>query len=478
MSDADNDARIPDQFDRGQRYAALTGDYWIAMAWADDGISAWREDVVRPEFELFLSVLRTGKYRTVVAWEESRITRHPVAGAQFGKIMEDAGARLIITDGEKATVYDFRRQRDRDAWHGAVGKSVSDSGLKSELIKRKKEAKREALEFQGGPVGFGWRSTLTRKHKKIVTVWSVDEEQARWLREAAQRVREGEAVLKIADDFYDRGLRVPHRSSGPDDTRESGVLARASLSAMLRNPRIAGLYATGNVREGWTVIGPMSNFPAILTEEEWRETCAALEVVKTRKGTGTAVKATFAGYYVCHKCKRSLLKNSPRKNALWRHRLGKSHYHLECDQSFHINVDAADALMTRLIDAYLVRRDWEKAGEVQDADALKAERTEKERELADLPRAIAEKEISLRLGGQLEAQIETRLRKIDTELARRARLVTVLDGAEALRLWRHGTLTEKRRVLSTIIERIIVIPGKDLPLRDRLDIQWRHPGPA
>ncbi|KPM50451.1 hypothetical protein ACG83_04695 [Frankia sp. R43] len=478
MSDLDKDARIPDQFARGQKYAAVTGEYWIAGAWADDGISAWREDVVRPEFERFLSVLRAGKYQLVVAWEESRITRDPVVGAEFGKIMQRVGGRLIVTDGEKATTYDFRRQRDRDSWHGAVGKSVSDSGLKSELIKRKLDAKREALEFMGGPVGFGWSQTITRKGKKIVTVWSVDEEQARWLREAAQRIREGEAVLKVSDDFYDRGLRIPHRRTRPDDTMEAGSLTRASLSAMLRNPRIAGLFATGNVHTGWTVVGPMVNFPAILTEEEWRETCAALEAVTTRKGTGTAVKHTFAGYYVCHKCRRSLVRNSPRAYALWRHRLGKSREHFECDQSFHINAADADDLMTRLVDEYLRRRVWEKTGDVADGDELKAERTEKERELADLPRAIAAKEISLRLGGQLEAQYETRLREIDAELARRARLVTVLDGAEALRLWRGGTLTEKRRVLSTIIVKIVVIPGKELPLRERLDPQWRYPGPA
>ena len=478
MSDVDNDARIPDQFARGQRYARLTGEYWIARAWADDGISAWREDVVRPEFEGFLTTLRTGKHRVVVAWEESRITRDPVVGAEFGKIMQRVSGRLIVTDGEKATTYDFRRQRDRDAWHGAVGKSVSDSGLKSELVKRKLDAKREAREFLGGPVGFGWSQTISRKGKKIVTEWSVNEEQARWLREASQRIREGEAVLKVADDFYDRGLRIPHRRTRPDDTMKTGTLTRASLTAMLRNPRIAGLFATGNVHRGWTVVGPMANFPAILTEEEWREPCAALEAVKTRKGTGTAVKHVFAGYYVCHKCKRSLIRNSPRAYALWRHRLGKSREHVECDQSFHINAADADDLMTRLVDAYLVRRDWEKAGEVADAEELKAERTEKEQELADLPRAITAKEISLRLGGQVEAQIEARLREIDAELARRARLVTVLDGQEALRLWRNGTLTEKRRVLSTIIERIIAIPGKDLPLRDRLDPQWRNPSPA
>lgn len=479
MSDIDKDARIPDQFARGQSYAALTGEYWIARAWADDGISAWREDVVRPEFEGFLATLRTGQYRVVVAWEESRITRDPVVGAEFGKIMTKIGGRLIVTDGEKATAYDFRRQRDRDAWHGAVGKSVSDSGLKSELIRRSLDVKREALEFMGGRVGFGWTQTITRKGKKIITVWSVNEDQARWLREAAQRIREGEAVAMVADDFYDRGLRIPYRRRGPDDPLEQeGSLSRASLSAMLRNPRIAGLFATGNASDGWTVVGPMSNFPAILTEEEWRETCAALEAVKTRKGTGTAVKNTFAGYYVCHKCKRSLIRNAPGKWALWRHRLGKSRVHFQCDQSFHIVADDADDLMTRLVDAYLVRRDWEKVVDVADAEELKAERTTKEQELADLPRAIAEREISVRLGGQVEAQIEARLREIDTDLAQRARLVTVLDGAEALRLWRDGTLTEKRRVLSTIIERIFVIPGKDLPLRERLDIQWRYPGPA
>jgi hypothetical protein len=475
MSDLDNDARIPDQFSRGEAYGDRTGAYWIADCFWDDGISAWREDAHRPQFEEFLEVLRSEKYRTVVVWEESRITRDPVVGAKFGRLMQRLRGVLYVTDGEKATVYNFARQRDRDSWHNAVGKSVSDSGLKSELVKRKQETKREAREFPGSPVGFGWSSTIVRRGRKFHTVWSVDESQAVWLREAARRIREGEGALKVANDFYDRGLRIPHRRTGPNDTATEGSLTAQTLTNTLRNPRIAGLYGSGDANTGWTVVGPIVNFPGILSEDEWRETVAALGTAPKRRGTSTRVQHTYAGWFVCHKCGRSLIRNSPRKDALWRHRLGKARTHFECDQSFHIAAAAAEKMMDELVSRYLKSRAWEKPGQIHNADDLRAERTKKEADLATLPDAVADETVTLEFAGQLERRWKQRLREIDAELNRQARFMIVLDGDKALQEWETGTLTQRRRVLSTILERIVVIPGKDLPLTERLTVQWRSP---
>ncbi|MGF7236251.1 MAG: recombinase family protein [Frankia sp.] len=476
MSHLDLDARIPDQFARARRFERASGGaYYIAAGFADDGVTAWREDVVRPDFERMLEVLRSARYRVAVVWEETRITRDPVVGALFGSIMRKINGKLISTNGESHTVYDFTRQRDRDAWHDAVGKSVSESGVKSERVKRTFEVKRENREFRGGPVGFGWRVEWTRRGRKVVGTWFVEESEAVLLREAARRVRRGEAVLAVANDFYDRGVRIRNRRQLPGDGRERGVLTPRTLSEYLRNPRIAGLYATGSVQAGWSVEGTLSNFPAILSAQEWRETVAALAAVggRRRRSTGTRVTNTFAGYYVCFECRRSLVRNGASKTPLWRHRLGRARSQMECEQSFSIPADEADALMTDLVEGYLRARAWEKPTDIQQGADLQAERTTIEGELRGLPAAIVAKTVSLELAGETEKAYRRRLEEIDGDLGRRARLTVVLDGAVAVQQWETGDLTDRRRILSTILDKVVVIPGRDLPLEDRLGVEWK-----
>jgi DNA invertase Pin-like site-specific DNA recombinase len=476
MSHLDLDERIGDQFTRIDSFTASSnGAYHVALRFSDDGVTAWREDVVRPDFERLLEVLRTGRYRVVIVWEETRITRDPVVGAHFGAIMRRIKGKLVVTNGETHSVYDFTRQRDRDSWHEAVGKAVSESGVKSERIKRTFEVKHENREFRGGPVGFGWRVEWTRRGRKIVGTWYVEESEAALLREASERVRRGEAAITVANDFYERGVRIRHRPSTPGDTRERGVITGKTLALYLRHPRIAGLYATGNNRDGWSVHGTLSNFPAVLTEDEWRETSAALAAVggRKRRATGTRVVHTFASYYVCFACRRSLIRNTPRAHALWRHRLGKAQSHIECEQSFSIPADKADAVVTELIDEYLRSRAWEKPTDVEQGATLQAERATIESSLAALPGAIVAGTVSLELGGQTEKGYRRRLGEIDAELARKARLTVVLDGDLAVRQWRSGDLTERRRVLSAILHKIVVVPGKDLPLHERLTVEWK-----
>jgi|GEM_PF-5091935 len=476
MSHLDDDLRIADQFARARTFTRKSqGAYYIALAFADDGISAWREDSVRPEFENFLKALTAGPHRIVIVWQESRITRDPVVGANFGRIMHRIKGTLIVTDGETETVYHFTRQRDRDNWHDAVGKSVSESGTKSELIRRTFEVKRERREFRGGPVGFGWRVEWTRRGRKVVGVWTVDEAEGAVLREASARVRRGETVLTIADDFYDRGIRIRTIGRGAAD-RKHGILTAKTLSGYLRNPRIAGLYATGSEKTGWHVEGEFSNFPAILGEDEWRETVAALAAGPKRRATGNRVTNTFASYYVCFSCERSLVRNTPEQGkGLWRHRLGAARSGVECDYSFSIPAGEADQWMTDLIDEYLRARTWERHTNIENASELRAQRLRVESDLAGLPKAVAAKTVSLQLAGRVEREYRAQLTEIDAKMARQARLSVVLDGDEAVRQWRSNDLTHRRRVLSTILERVVVKPGQYLPLQDRLHVEWKMP---
>ncbi|WP_261574721.1 recombinase family protein [Frankia gtarii] len=491
MSHVDLDARVIDQLTRALKDAAASdGDYFIAAAYGDDGLSAWREDVVRPEFEKFLAALRSGSYRIVVVWEESRITRDPRVGAEFGRIMQVIRGKLIVTNGETRSVYDFQRQRDRDAWHNAVGKSVSESGTKSEWVRRAFEVKRERHEFLGRTVGFGWNCMWVRKGKKVVGTWSVNEEEAEWLREASRRVRAGEAIATVADDFYDRGLRIQHRTSTRKDFEgETGVLTRRTLANYLRNPRIAGLDADGNQDRGWTVTGELSNFPGILTEEEWRATVAALAggsatigAARTKKkkdsgperrATGKRVINTFAGYFVCFACNRSLVRTDTSDRALWRHQMGKSRTHVDCPQSFSIPAGDADKLATIMVAEYIRARAWAKPADTE-VGRLQARRARINESLEELPDKIADEIMSADLAGRTEKRYKAQLVKIEQDLAKLARFSTVIDGKAALQDLLGDDVMKRRRVLSVTLEKISVIPGRDLPLRDRLTVVWRE----
>ncbi len=492
MSQVGLDARVEDQISRALKDAESSrGEYYVAQVFSDSGITAWREDVLRPEFELFMDALRSGRYRVVVVWEESRITRDPVVGAQVGRVMQKICARLVVTNGESRTVYDFTRQRDRDSWHNAVGKSVSDSGLKSELVREAKTRKSERNEYRGAPVGFGWAVSYKREGKKFRSVWTVNEDEAEWLRRASQLVRAGKAVHEVAELFYQEGLRIRHRPSSRKDYKgETGALTRQTLAGYLRNPRIAGLHAAGNTKTGYTVIGTLVNFPAILTEAEWRETVAvmagATEVVAdatgaeaskkskrvTRRSTGTRVRHTYAGYYVCFECKRSLVRTNASYTSLWRHRLGGAIHHVECPHSFSIPAGRADDLMDDLVAEYVRSHDWvTPVG--PDAATLGTERAAILAKIADLPKSVVAGTVSVELAGATEREYKVKLRTIENDLRRIAARTPVIDGETVLADLRSGDLAKRRRALAAVLDRVIVIPGADLPLRDRMRVEWK-----
>jgi hypothetical protein len=129
--------------------------------------------------------------------------------------------------------------------------------------------------------------------------------------------------------------------------------------------------------------------------------------------------------------------------------------------------------MDRVVKEYLTMRLWEKQ-DASDDGSLRAERTVIESQLAALADALVSGKISIELAGDAERKYKLRLADIDRELARHARLTVVVDGDHAAGQWATGGLVERRRVLSAILDKVTVVPGRDLPIADRMTIAWKE----
>jgi DNA invertase Pin-like site-specific DNA recombinase len=451
----DQDAQI------GKFTEASSGAYRVLEKFSDNGIGAWREDVVRPDFERLLAALRAGRVRVVVAWRASRITRDPVKGAEFGALMKKIKGKLLISDG---TVFDFTTAAGRAAWHDATGQSSSDSDQKSELIREMHRRKRENLEYQGGRLAFGWTRRLEIRERKVVSVWEVDPTEAAIMKDIASKLRAGRSPSSICGELARAGVR----------THSGRHFTITTIIRMMRHPRVAG-YHTAGAATSRQILGRSTNFPAILDETEWRETVAALDAAAKRKATGSRIKRVYAGYYRCVECNTSLrwARHSGTLVPAWRHPHVGIASSIPCSLSFGVPADPADDLMDRLITDYLHRRPWEKTA-TDGTEKLHAERTVTTSKLDALADDVVSGAMSNDLAGRIERKYKTRIAEIDSELARIARLTIVVDGDEAARQWASGDLTERRRVLSAILDTVIVSPGRKLPLHERLDVQWKE----
>ena len=241
----------------GRAYAARQWPGVPVVVYADNDVSAFDDEAVRPEYERLREAIRRSEVAHVWAVEQSRLERREIEWFKLAAELDAAGITEVHTN--------------RD---GIVRIFDEVSGIKAVLnaaeVRRLRRRILDALEEQaarGIPNGNGRIYGYTRgvNEHGDRTLHIVDDEAA-VIREAADLVLAGWSLTSISREMNRRGVTGPRtaRDGGPSPVTPSLV------KRWLTTPTVAGM----RVHRG-EIIG-RGNWPPILDEETWRAVRAAL----------------------------------------------------------------------------------------------------------------------------------------------------------------------------------------------------------
>ncbi len=238
----------------------------VVDVFVDDDVSAY-SGRPRPAYEDMLRLLETGTVRGVLPWHTDRLHRSPVELERYINATEHRG---VITHTVQAGELDLPTPSGRAVARTLGAWARFESEHKAERIKRAMHQGAKAGKFLGGAVPFGW--TLTDG------VPVIHEAEAAEVRAATRAVLAGRSLGSIIRDLNDRGVT----------TGTGRTWTYATLRQLLVRPRNAGLAEWHG-----EIVGD-SQFPAIVTRDEWEAVRRIVENPARRKSQSNRVRHLLA----------------------------------------------------------------------------------------------------------------------------------------------------------------------------------------
>lgn len=473
---------VADQEEWGRAYAA---EHWPDLpveVYTDNDISAADRKTTRPEFDRFCAAVAAGKVAHVVTTNLKRITRD---AAQWFDLCDElflpAGIEEIHTK-HRGVMRTDDLATDVDAVLGR--RQIRES---RQLI-RDKMGNLAKVGRPGGGCKYGYRPG--RNEAGEATMEIVPEEAAE-VRLAAERVLSGWSLRSIVLDFQDRGVK----------TKRGGRWDVSSVKAILTKPSVAGL----RVHQG-EIVGK-GTWDPILDEVTWRLVCSTLDTRKTvravngeiatvppkgpkhprrrwlltggllvcgRTGCGASLSGRNVGwggskkrpltpYYVCPTSTRGGCGRLGSVIGYWTPEARHGVDGVVIDRLF-ANLRTPAFLEALAADDAHARRD----DIVQQLAALESSR-------AELGRMWATRRIDAVGWQAASAELGAEHARLNGALAALPPPVVEADPESIIDAWEEMTLDERRHVLESFIDRIVLhpsTPGNRFD-PDRVEIVWR-----
>ncbi|GAB3781466.1 recombinase family protein [Nocardioides ungokensis] len=446
----------------GRAYAAKAWPGEPIEVFTDRGLSAAKDDVVRPAYERMREWVRDGRIAHVWAVEQSRLERREAPWFQLAAEFDAAGIEELHTNRDGVV-------RVTDDIAGI--KAVLNAGEIRKLRRRVNDRLAEVADAgrPSGGVTFGYERDIDETGGKTLTIVP---DQADVLREAADRVLAGWSLTSAAADLTARGIAGAN----------GRPITYGTLKRMLTNPTVAGhrVFKGQIHRRGvWT---------PILDEPTWlalRERLSGSRSVRTANGGDYAVPATQArtrrrylltgGLAVCGVCGGPL-------GAQRRTRAGGQPFALYfCRVGSCVGVDA-DALEQRVADLLLDALDRPEFLAAVSADEDADRRQELTRALhtldtgqrADLARRWGAGRLTDAEWDAARDALDARERELRAELAELPVEVARVDIGDVREAWPAMTLGERRELVELFVGTVRVdrAPRRGL---NRVDIEARVP---
>lgn len=215
----------------------------------------------RPEYARMLAAIRAGTVKRVVCYSTSRLTRRPMENEELIQLHEQHGVKFsYVMTGEA----DLSTASGRMVARFLAAADAREAEENSERVKRETVQRAEQGRAHGGRRCYGLQAD------------GVDEEptEADNVRRWFASILAGGTIMAIQRET---------------DWHHS------SVTAILRNPRYAGLRIVGGVEYR------SPNSP-IVAEATWRAVQAILDDPKRKTSNGRAKRWLGSGLFICSKC--------------------------------------------------------------------------------------------------------------------------------------------------------------------------------
>ncbi|STX02467.1 recombinase family protein [Kocuria rosea] len=398
----------------------------VATVFTDNDVSAY-SGRRRPAYEDMLALLETGTVHGVLAWHTDRLHRSPRELERYIDLTERHG---VVTHTVKAGELDLSTPSGRAIARTLGAWARYESEHKSERVRRAMHQGAQAGKFLGGAVPFGW--TIINGTPVI------HDTEAAEVRAATRAVLAGRSLGSIIRDLNDRGIT----------TGTGRPWTYATLRQLLLRPRNAGLAEWHG-----EIVGD-SQFPAIVTRDEWEGVRNHVTNPARRRSQSNRIRHLLAGLAVCGVC------GEPMKSATAGNRDGtrRTVYRCKAGGIGHPVRTAApiDELVTETIIGVLSRPDAAAAlatGTGADVTALRADDMALRARLEHAAEQFADGAIT---GGQLAtitARIQERLRAVAAELAAAQPSPAVADmlaGDNVRAAWEAADVETRRAVVDAL----------------------------
>lgn len=429
------------QLHDAEAYAARVGGE-ICATYRDNDLSGWKRDLVRPDLDRLLDDIEHRAIDVLLVWKFDRLTRQSRQLEPILDACDDYGVELRSVTEPVDTSTRFGKMGVRQA----VMYAQYESDVKSDrALSKHQELVRLGLS-NGGARCFGYE----KGHRALC------ESEAGLVRDAAQRVLEGESLSSIARDWGKAGV-----------VGTTGKPWRAAhLGRLLRNPRLIGQ----RVYKGTTVGEAV--WPAILSPSVF-ESVGRVLAETPRASKSTKPKHWLTGMLTCSKCGARMGARANFKRPAYgclRQRGG-------CNGTF-IATAWLEPLVAEMLFAYLdgpalagVLASGDEGGPLVDF-------SREEELLARIDHKVSVGEISTERWEKMSTEIQGRLDAARAALVSRSAVAAYTGRGDELReSWPTLSLERRRAVLGACVETITILPGRPGvhgPQPERVVPVWRQ----
>jgi site-specific DNA recombinase len=463
--------------------AYIESQRWLLVdVYVDDGISASENsDKPRDEFIRMMGDVRAGLIDVIVTSEITRLYRRPREVEELldpvDKFRYDVELQTVDPRPRR---WDIRSAIGRAELRAAVNQAAEYAAYISENVKKKFRHRADDGRWHGGHPGYGFDYIPMVRDSEGDELepeqMSVNEEQAKVVREVVWSVLAERRIGTICEDLNRQGIR----------TRDGRRWRQGNLHPILVKPAIAGLVRhpekSDLVRARWGTFvecaqhpGATDCFGAIISECDWRKLQALLAKPARAKNLVGAQSALLTGYVYCGNpdCGKKLVTSRDQRGK--RIYACKRNSHREgCDKIRRL-ADPIDQLVTELVIATLEDSDFTIPIPSDDDDFTALH--EKKKRLEDRQAQLAidhyvlkNEETGEPLIGRvpylaandaLQADIAAIQRKLDRATAHR-HVKELPVGEVAREEWdaHADDIAWRRELIGLLIERVIVKPSR------------------
>ncbi|MDC2953351.1 recombinase family protein [Streptomyces gilvifuscus] len=454
----------------------------VVEVYDDNDMSASSRRKKRKGYHRMLADIQSGHIDAVIAWHPDRMYRQPRELEDLMDLLDDLDVELRTV---RAGAIDLTTPDGRMTARIQVAIAKREVEHRAHRIKRKVQQLVEAGKIHNSghrPFGYDRIYEGTGSRRKIIED-RLNEDEARYVAEWADRALEGETLYSLVVDSVEKGIKT---STGGDFTYQA-------MRALLRSGRISGRKEHKGVIVGKAV------WPGIISVEK-SDALRALLDTKTeeyREEHGerltTALKYPLSGLIRCT-CRVPHVIGEPcdcKEQGLKHHRMRVSPradrpvsiYTCQKDGggcgARTIQVPDVEKAMETLVFA---RMEEVEAAVVEDLDDPRPALEEK---LGNMEARVAELEVELDEGDrpvkEITASIQRikgRMAKVQRELAELTVKKNVTDvGAAELRVeWENYSVPRKQAVYRGLIEEILIHPATrpfNVFNPKRIEVRWK-----